>query len=87
VPLSAWAPSLLQALPREGDFIFPGQQKGAPLSSIAMTKVLKRMGRNEVTVRGFRSSFRDWANARDRDHRRHNCCDSRGRGAMFVCAV
>jgi integrase len=26
-----------------------------------MAEVLKRAGRNDVTVHGFRSSFRDWA--------------------------
>jgi integrase len=28
---------------------------------MAMAKVLERMGRDTVTVHGFRSSFRDWA--------------------------
>ena len=28
---------------------------------MAMTMLLKRMGRTEITVHGFRSSFRDWA--------------------------
>lgn len=27
----------------------------------AMTEVLRRMGRGDVTVHGFRSTFRDWA--------------------------
>ena len=28
---------------------------------MAMASVLKRMGRDDITVHGFRSSFRDWA--------------------------
>ena len=28
---------------------------------MAMTMLLKRMGRTEITVHGFRSMFRDWA--------------------------
>jgi integrase len=35
--------------------------RGAPLSNMAMTATLKRMGRSAVTVHGFRSTFRDWA--------------------------
>jgi hypothetical protein len=26
-----------------------------------MTEVLRRMGRGDITVHGFRSTFRDWA--------------------------
>jgi integrase len=28
---------------------------------MAMTEVLRRMGRDDITVHGFRSTFRDWA--------------------------
>ena len=28
---------------------------------MAMTEVLRRMGRGDITVHGFRSTFRDWA--------------------------
>ena len=28
---------------------------------MAMTMLLKRMGQTEITVHGFRSTFRDWA--------------------------
>jgi integrase len=31
-----------------------------PLSNMAMLELLKRMGRSDITVHGFRSSFRDW---------------------------
>ena len=28
---------------------------------MALTQLLKRMGRSDITVHGFRSTFRDWA--------------------------
>ncbi len=31
-----------------------------PLSNMAFTMALRRMGRGDITVHGFRSSFRDW---------------------------
>ena len=30
------------------------------MSNAAMLKVLKRLGQKEITVHGFRSTFRDW---------------------------
>jgi integrase len=44
-----------------GEFIFAGQKLGKPLSNMAMDMVLRRMNVDDVTVHGFRSSFRDWA--------------------------
>jgi integrase len=56
-------------------YVFPGQRPGKPLSQMSMAMLLRRMqgddeeapprwldaeGR-EITVHGFRSSFRDWA--------------------------
>jgi integrase len=41
--------------------VFPGHGKGKPLSGMAMTMQLRRMGREDITVHGFRSTFRDWA--------------------------
>jgi len=41
-------------------YIFPGQRKGRPLSSMSMLMLLRRMSRPDLTVHGFRSSFRDW---------------------------
>jgi len=32
-----------------------------PLSNMAMTMLMRRMGHAEITVHGFRSTFRDWA--------------------------
>ncbi len=41
--------------------IFPGGRASKPLSIMAMTMVLRRMKRGDVTVHGFRSTFRDWS--------------------------
>ena len=43
------------------DFVFPGQKRGKPLSSMAMEMMLRRLKIESATVHGFRSSFRDWA--------------------------
>jgi integrase len=63
VPLSAAALAVLKGLElvreNESDFVFPGDRR-VKLSNMAMEMLLRRMNRN-VTVHGFRSSFRDWA--------------------------
>jgi integrase len=41
--------------------VFPGAKSGRSLSNMAMLKLLDRMGRGDLTVHGFRSTFRDWA--------------------------
>src|SRR5205823_6159615 len=46
---------------RQGGLLFPGAKRGRPLSHGAMLRVLKAMGRNDLSVHGFRSTFRDWA--------------------------
>jgi integrase len=61
VPLSDRTLEILAALPREGEFVFPGGRPGNPLSNMAMAKVLERMDRAQITTHGFRSTFRDWA--------------------------
>ena len=64
VPLSRPAVALLRALPREkgNPFVFIGAATGKPLSNMAMATLLqRRMGRSDITVHGFRSTFRDWA--------------------------
>lgn len=63
VPLSARAAEIVKELwrTREGEYVFPGGKADAPLSNMAMSANLKRMGRTEITVHGFRSTFRDWA--------------------------
>jgi integrase len=61
VPLSDRAVALLRALPREADFVFAGERRGTAIASTAMSNLLRRMGRLDITVHGFRSAFRDWA--------------------------
>ena len=63
IPLSARASEIVKGLwkTRRGDFIFPGAKTDASLSNMAMHANLKRMGRTDITVHGFRSTFRDWA--------------------------
>jgi integrase len=46
---------------RGGSYIFPGQRNDRPLSNMAMLTLLKRMQRSDMTVHGFRTSFRVWA--------------------------
>ncbi len=66
VPLSDTALNVLEALrplrKAGSDLIFPSPKKPrSPLSDMALTAVLRRMGRADLTVHGFRSTFRDWA--------------------------
>jgi len=63
VPLSERAASILRALReiRQSDFVFPGHRVGRPLGNMAMLQLLRRMGREDLTVHGFRSAFADWA--------------------------
>jgi integrase len=62
VPLSDAAVDVLEHMlkVRQNDYAFPGDQR-ATLSDVALLKQLQRMGREELTVHGFRSTFRDWA--------------------------
>jgi integrase len=61
VPLSGPAMKIVnrQRRVREGAFVFPGM-KGQGLSRATMDNLLLRMG-HEITVHGFRSTFKDWA--------------------------
>jgi integrase len=62
VPLSPPALAIIKAMQDAGgDYVFPGGRRGKPLSNMAMLTLLKRMGRDDITTHGFRSSFTDWA--------------------------
>jgi integrase len=63
VPLSPAVLKLLAGLPRENgnDFVFIGSRSGRGLAHDAMIGELIALGRRDLTVHGFRSSFRDWA--------------------------
>ena len=69
VPLSDAGLAVIEKMPRDGDYIFPGGRPGRPLSSMALLKVLDRMGKGDLTVHGFRATFSTWAAERgvDRD--------------------
>lgn len=61
VPLSDAAIAALKAAHGINDtYIFPGHKRGSHLSNGAMLQVLKRLKHPEITVHGFRSTFRDW---------------------------
>ncbi|HEY1472934.1 MAG TPA: integrase arm-type DNA-binding domain-containing protein [Pseudolabrys sp.] len=62
VPLSASALRVLEAMWAGYDdcFVFAGGKSDCPLSNMAMLSVLRRMKRDNLTVHGFRSTFRDW---------------------------
>ena len=64
VPLSGEVLELLKRIQAEAGeseegYLFPSR-KGRPLSNMAGLAVLKRIGRGDLTVHGFRSTFRDW---------------------------
>lgn len=63
VPLSTRAISLVKAQQdvKRGDYVFPGARDKKPLSNMAMLQLLERMKQADITVHGFRSTFRDWA--------------------------
>ncbi|CAN7394699.1 integrase arm-type DNA-binding domain-containing protein [Pseudoxanthomonas sp. LjRoot143] len=60
VPLVPAARALLKGQPEAG-FIFPGGRGKPHLSTGAMDALLERMGFDQFTVHGFRSTFKDWA--------------------------
>lgn len=61
IPLSDDAVKVLESLPTRSGYLFPGKRKGRPLSNMSMMMALRRLGHGDLTVHGFRSSFRDWA--------------------------
>jgi integrase len=67
VPLSGRALAILEEMRpfRHTDatdaFVFPGGKPGKALSNMAFLMLLRRIGRDDLTAHGFRSTFRDWA--------------------------
>jgi len=67
VPLSSQALDVLREVVKlntsdDADlFVFPGLKPGRTLSNMALLMLLRRMKHDDLTVHGFRSSFRDWA--------------------------
>ena len=52
---------------KSSEYVFPGAKPGRPLSNMSMNMLMRRMGVENATVHGFRSSFRDWCG----DHTQH----------------
>jgi integrase len=66
VPLSSAAMKALDRAKIEGssEFLFPGIKAGLGLSNMALLKVLERMNRSDLTVHGFRATFKTWVTER-----------------------
>ena len=47
--------------PRLDAYLFPGASRDGVLSNMAMSNLLPHLGFGDVTVYGFRSTFKDWA--------------------------
>jgi integrase len=63
IPLAPAAVAVLQKMREraEGEFVFPGATPRGSLGNEAMSGLLERMDRTDITPHGFRSAFRDWA--------------------------
>jgi integrase len=64
IPLAGRSIKILtqaRATSEENGYVFPGRGRSKPLSNMALLMTLRRMSRSDLTVHGFRSSFRDWA--------------------------
>lgn len=72
MPLSPRAVEILKLLEPLGKAALFSSGKGAKLSTMAMTMLLRRM-KIDCTVHGFRSTFRDWA--AERTGYAHEVCE------------
>ncbi len=62
VPLTPAVISQLGPRGADTDLVFGSETKaGKPISDMSMTALLRRMKYDNITVHGFRSTFRDWA--------------------------
>jgi integrase len=61
VPLGDGAVEIIKNMmtTKQNDHIFYGDRR-ATLSDMSLLMLLRRMGRNDITTHGFRSTFRDW---------------------------
>jgi integrase len=68
IPLSARALAILKAMQvhrhTDGGFVFPRGKLGEPLSNTTFLRLLRRMGRGDLTAHGFRATFKTWASER-----------------------
>jgi integrase len=61
VPLTDRMIDILESLPRNGEYVFPGHNSSKRASGAVMWHLLRSIRSSSETVHGFRSSFRDWA--------------------------
>jgi len=63
VPLSPAAIAVLKDMAeiRASQFVFPGDAPGRPVHGASVAGLAKRVAGVDLTLHGFRSSFRDWA--------------------------
>ena len=63
VPLSDRAVSILGEMDklRTSQFVFPGFRDDRPLGDVTLRMVLRKLGVDDATTHGFRSSFSDWS--------------------------
>lgn len=74
VPLTEAAIRILREVePFGDDFVFASPRTGGEISDATMRAVLKRMGFPDLTVHGFRSTFRDWAS--ETTNHAHQVCE------------
>jgi integrase len=59
-PVMAFLSNVYPARLSDDGFVFPGRDRGQPMSNMAMLELLKDMGRSNITVHGFRSTFKTW---------------------------
>ena len=70
VPLSTRAIAILREMQaaRQADddnaYVFPGPKRGKPLSNMAFLMLLRRMQLEDLTVHGFRATFKTWTSER-----------------------
>jgi integrase len=70
VPLSARALVILEEIKTahqtadNNSYVFPGPRAGRPLSNMAFLMLLRRMELNDLTVHGYRATFKTWASER-----------------------
>ena len=66
IPLNEHSLEILKTLntTKRSAFVFIGEGQKKPLPQMAMLKLLRRMKQGDLTVHGFRSSFKDWTRER-----------------------
>jgi integrase len=63
IPLSDVALGVIAAMReiRQNDFVFFGAKEGQSIQPTTLRALLHDIGRDDLTIHGFRSTFRDWA--------------------------